>query len=80
MLHDLISNNKINSKIFSIGEYLNNQNIPTNVNLKWPFVGSQFDGVEWKSGVEYKNVEIVLMVKFFSKIQFGFDIKICIKF
>lgn len=50
---------------FSIEEHLQNQQyVSTNANLKWPFVGNQFDRVQWKSGIvhDVENVRTTLQV------------------
>lgn len=51
----------------SIEEHLNNRYISINPDLKWPFIGRQFDGVEWKSGKDYENIETTLQVKYKKK-------------
>lgn len=38
----------------------------TDVNLRWPFVGNQFNGFQWKSVKLQDNVLTTIQVKMFS--------------
>lgn len=49
---------------FSIEEHLQDQYPLTNTNLKWPYIGDEFESVRWKPGIVHDadNVKTTLQV------------------
>lgn len=58
----------------SIEEHLNNQYISTKTNVKWPFVGNQFDRVQWKSGIVHDLNKVKTNLRVYYKCFFFYNI------
>lgn len=56
--------NTTNTQIFSIDEHLYNdiKYLPMEQDLKWPFVGNQFNSIQWKSEELQDKIETCLYV------------------